>query len=354
MNNDFFIDHAGAKDEIFEDLKGYEEHYTISSKGYIISKKTDHIPETHLDHEGYTCVNVYSGNGNKIIKKMHTLVANTFLTKPITTERIDVDHINGIKSDPRLENLQYVTHSQNMKNAIKTGNSPGSKTMIVCKLNKDGNVIKRYNSIIAAATAHNLCSTSISGCCNNPDKHQTAGGFGWRFSRKNKEYVPELQDDEVFKKLFSKEHNLKFNQYEISNYGNIRIIATKKYMKPSKIGAYYCIKLTSNGKNIPVKIHRLVAFIFLDKPVNCNVVNHLDENKLNNYEGNLEWTTSQGNSIHSMGKPIYQLNLKTNKIIKKFNSISEAAREIGKPVPNIAACCNGRRNFAYGYKWKFA
>lgn len=55
------------------------------------------------------------------------------------------------------------------------------------------------------------------------------------------------------------------------------------------------------------KVHRLVASHFCQKPDECDVVNHLDNDKVNNHYANLEWTTSLGNNQHmtrqGRGKP---------------------------------------------------
>ncbi len=55
------------------------------------------------------------------------------------------------------------------------------------------------------------------------------------------------------------------------------------------------------------KVHRLVAAHFCQKPDGCDVVNHLDNNTVNNHYSNLEWTTSLGNNQHmtsqGRGKP---------------------------------------------------
>lgn len=71
--------------------------------------------------------------------------------------------------------------------------------------------------------------------------------------------------------------------YEISNYGNIRNLNNLKLRKLQydKDG-YYIIKLYSGdiGKNY--RVHRLVAMVFIDKVENKEIINHKDGNKTNN------------------------------------------------------------------------
>ncbi|MDB9426475.1 HNH endonuclease [Microcystis aeruginosa CS-564/01] len=44
----------------------------------------------------------------------------------------------------------------------------------------------------------------------------------------------------------------------------------------------------------------MVALAFIENPLNLPVVNHIDSNQLNNRLDNLEWTTAQGNTVHSI------------------------------------------------------
>lgn len=118
---------------------------------------------------------------------------------------------------------------------------------------------------------------------------------------------------------------------------------------------YYRVYLTSNKTGYTKKIHRLVAHVFVKKtdPL-YNYVNHIDEDKLNNHYTNLEWTSHIKNIQHSCGKKVIQIDKKTNEIIKKYNCIAAAYRDLGKTYgSNIRWACNGRRKTAYGYKWKF-
>ena len=73
-------------------------------------------------------------------------------------------------------------------------------------------------------------------------------------------------------------------RYEISNCGRIWNTVTQRYMKPQlKKHGYYNINLMKpNKKIVTERVHRLVAIYFCDKPEGCNVVNHIDSNKINN------------------------------------------------------------------------
>ena len=116
---------------------------------------------------------------------------------------------------------------------------------------------------------------------------------------KRKEY-----DDEKFK--FVKYPNVNKYQYVISNYGRVFNYITEKEKKCYKDKDGYLktsiSTLKDNGKRVSrnIFIHRLVAYTFLKKIELCDVVNHKDGNKQNNYYKNLEWTTPAGNTRHAI------------------------------------------------------
>lgn len=102
-------------------------------------------------------------------------------------------------------------------------------------------------------------------------------------------------------------------QYQISESGRIRsvegiikrlngrpYIRRSKILRPSstKKCRYLRGMVCVNKRNIPYKIHRLVAKYFVDNPLGKPEVNHIDGNTLNNHYSNLEWVTRRENIIH--------------------------------------------------------
>ena len=101
------------------------------------------------------------------------------------------------------------------------------------------------------------------------------------------------------------------NYYQISNLGRVRSITRKAKTKilnnnyrtiegqlisPAKTrDGYLKVTLSKNHKRYYFRVHRLVAEAFIDNPNNYPVVNHKDENKLNNRVDNLEWCTNKYN-----------------------------------------------------------
>ena len=105
--------------------------------------------------------------------------------------------------------------------------------------------------------------------------------------------------------------------YQVSNYGRVKSLArTVNYGDKSTrtqaegflnlrnsgnaLNGYFykSVILCKNKRRKQIKVHRLVAEAFVEKPEGCNVVNHLDNNPSNNAASNLEWTTIVGNNKH--------------------------------------------------------
>lgn len=98
--------------EIFKDVKGYEGIYKVSNLGNIKSLARFKVPREKIlkgskDKDGYFHVRL-SKNGNVKTTKIHKLVAIAFLGHVPNGMKIQVDHINGISTDNRAENLQLL------------------------------------------------------------------------------------------------------------------------------------------------------------------------------------------------------------------------------------------------------
>lgn len=90
--------------------------------------------------------------------------------------------------------------------------------------------------------------------------------------------------------------------YQISNIGNVKslkfeLIRELKKNKAKK--GYLNVYFTKNKKVKGYQVHRLVALNFINNPFDLKEVNHIDGNKENNHESNLEWVSTRENSCHS-------------------------------------------------------
>lgn len=95
-------------------------------------------------------------------------------------------------------------------------------------------------------------------------------------------------------------------RYQVSDCGNVKSLSfrnqkiSKNLAQKTNNQGYKIVQLCKRKRNMPFLVHRLVAMAFVDNPNNYPIVNHKDENPLNNHVDNLEWCTHSYNRIYSM------------------------------------------------------
>jgi hypothetical protein len=114
--------------EVWLDIKGYEGHYQVSSLGRVkslerviecrkdvfLNKKEKFLSDWNCG-KGYRKVKLSKDSIEKSFR-VHRLVAENFLSNP--ESKLEVNHINGIKNDNRVENLEWSTSSENTIHAL--------------------------------------------------------------------------------------------------------------------------------------------------------------------------------------------------------------------------------------------
>ena len=99
-----------------------------------------------------------------------------------------------------------------------------------------------------------------------------------------------------------------FENYSISNKGQVRNDLTRRILSTFPVGGYLMVNLMANGSKKLVYVHRLVGQAFVDNPNDYKEINHINGKKDDNLPDNLEWCTRSENIKHayatSLMKPL--------------------------------------------------
>lgn len=296
-------------------INGFD-NYFITETGKVYNSKRERFLKTKPNKRGY--VQITLGKNNIKYKFfVHRLVAEAYI--PNLQNKKYVNHIDGIKSNNSVDNLEWVTSSENRIHANDLINR-NKGISIKCSKLTEYDVIslllffKKVKSLpIVSKKFNNVNSATIHSILTNKNwKHvleeerESILNLYHETKVKRKRNKLTIIRHEIDTKLLE-ENELyadveDYQNYVITSFGRIFSKVRNKFLlKTLNNEGYEIITLRNNNKQKTFKVHRLVLFIFkpTDEPSTL-YVNHIDGIRNNNKLRNLEWVTQKENMQKSV------------------------------------------------------
>ena len=155
--------------------------YQVSNLGRIKSlarkrkgtTNTKDIIMKSCNKNGYNVVNLWKSNKKKTLK-VHRLVAEAFIPNP--HKKPYVNHLNAIRNDNNMNNLEWCTQKENILYAYRISSR---QTRRIEQYDLKNNFIRSWSSIKDASNKLKISDGHICSCCKG--KRKSAGGFIWKY-----------------------------------------------------------------------------------------------------------------------------------------------------------------------------
>lgn len=136
------------------------------------------------NHENHLLFKILNDEGKYVVIYIHQLVWRQFYGE--IPKGYAVHHVNFNPNDNRPENLVLLSHSEHAKLhnklRIENGNAGACKMKKKClQFDKEGNLIKEFESITEASRVTGIPSISICYCCKHKYGYKSRGGYIWMY-----------------------------------------------------------------------------------------------------------------------------------------------------------------------------
>ena len=185
-------------------IKDFENLYLIYDDGKVWSIKRRRFLKYEINNAGYARVALYKND--KIVHKfVHRLVAEAFIPNP--ENKPYVNHKDGVRYNNRIENLEWVTPSENTQHAVDTGLIGLQRSRAVRQYSLMGVWLMSFDSATEASRQTGAQQSKITDCCKG--NRRTAGNYQWRYEDQEIESLPAVPIPSCTKK--------KVAQYDTNN-----------------------------------------------------------------------------------------------------------------------------------------
>lgn len=145
--------------EMFKVIKEYPM-YSVSTEGRIRKNSTGKILTPSKMPSGYVQINLFTGDGRRKKELVHRLVAMTFLRND--DHLPEVNHIDGVRDNNTLTNLEWVTHKEN----VRKSSLPTS----IRVYRRNGDFVGTFSMLREACLELGLTQSNLSACIHGKQK----------------------------------------------------------------------------------------------------------------------------------------------------------------------------------------
>lgn len=189
-------------EEIWKDIEGYEGLYQVSNLGRVKSlgnnkNRKEKIIKQIKKKDGYLYLKC-SKNGESKTFSVHRLVAQAFIPNPNNLP--EIDHINTVPTDNRIENLRWCSRKGNMNNPITLDKITGfnhHKSKPLLQLTANNEILKIWGSSMLIEKQKGWRNAHIWECCRK--KRKTYKGYKWQYVD---DYLADWWEEEMEKATF--------------------------------------------------------------------------------------------------------------------------------------------------------
>lgn len=323
--------------------------YLISTYGRLKNVKTKQLLTPIIKNERkFYATNCFG------IKSALNLMARSFFPEKVNVMEDQgivwhADHLDNDRSNDTLKNINIISASENSIKANKLRKyKKNNYNYKIVQIDPNNNqVINTYLSVQQAAHSHNVSRHQIFNHIKN--SNLKLNGYIWK-------KVFDTIDGEIW-------YDCKLPQFKGLKYSNLGRVESQRSARNYgylNINKYY--EITINRKSW--RVHRIIAMeCYPSEYKECKSrcenkeepqVDHINRISTDNRPENLRWVTRIENmqNVIRKVKPVIAINIET-KVIKIWDSIADASREINIQDSLIIKVCKGKGTVSAGYIWRY-
>lgn len=156
---------------------GQPTNYSVTEDGKVFSHNANRFLKGAINTNGYVVYDLSLPGRNKKKKLAHRLVLEVFDPNPKSNE-LEVNHKNGIKTDNRLENLEWVTRQENLQHSYENNLNGSAKPIYAFDENKE--LVAHWRSLAELWRSTGFQTGNISRNCMEKERIKI-NGYYWSF-----------------------------------------------------------------------------------------------------------------------------------------------------------------------------